>query len=1222
VQSASSMDTHVRNLLTAAVNEDGGGNTVATAVAAPRPQLTQDDESCSMSSNNNDDNASHAERQEGASAGDSSAANQVSALHHCADTACTLTFSDEGKMKTHFNTAHAPAKVVASGLMLSRLGQCGSCRKLFNITSSGVLTYHRIRGRACAGASKTPAVGRRAHSAPGHQSQTHAAQAAAAVAALGQGTLDAPFIGQIGSAPVVLKSEADWKPHAVYLSEHSWLSAWSTMLGWYATKTRSGDVEGAEGVIKKLLLTPLDVPRQHGGIPRRHRGATDGNAADQPDPAPIVDAPATAEDERMLAKVLRTLDFLGRGLTQDALKALTSNALLEITAERMVALQALHPAPLAHDTEGDEDEHEGDADGDSSAHAASPGGVAGGGGASHLEVGASAPEEPQQHHPSGIQVTAQDIASYCRGREKKACDYFGFAARHALKLITCLAEDARDAFTDIIQRVADGNIHDPELIDMLRHVKGHPLDKGNGAIRPAGSICMLMHLASGILMRSVRDSLSDAVGRGNLGGGVKGGTEALARFLQIYAERFPNHAIVKLDWKNAFNAVRRAALIKAADSVPQLVAIARMHLGGDATVTYVDGKGKSHDIIVKTGGIQGDSKMSFLFSKSLNHVIAHIRAELRNEFDREGRSDLENLVVIVCFVDDTYICGPPTDVIAVVKRTMTAVRAELDLEAQPTKSAAHIPAGATPADTAAFAAAHIPVVQGIDAVGTPIGTPEFVNNFLEERVQRLDRLASRVIALKAQSQTVSKPVSLQGLFAITRLCIPATFSHLLRTVYPSVILPYAQRVDEIVVRTALQAGGLPVLATADPEDSERQRTAERLFLPVPMGGMGLYRCSANSRAAFLGGAKLTCDTVRDLGMDATKPEVAQLPYVREHREALEWIQQHLPDCAEIEKWTLGSIFGASEPKIQRFIMQELAKADLKDILASFPDSDAGRRKRAEFMECGEPKAGAWVQARASDTLCVLTNGEFWVGFAMRLGLAHRLYPEVSPNAICKACNCPVGHDLPAHAFGPCSKPARRGRNLRHTAIKNRIATCERTALPGTTVIMEPSVFAVTGVAPTAQKYARSRADIFSRPPNSLGYVIDVTVVDATSGPAPATNTSYKAGKGTEQAFDNKMTKYTQKRFKLTKSQFRAAAFDIRGAPSTSTLRYLKELKLRESESNRSIPRSVIASRLYQRVSVAIIQTVAINVMEFRLLRVPVAVPVAGPLAGPVAVAAD
>ena len=52
-------------------------------------------------------------------------------------------------------------------------------------------------------------------------------------------------------------------------------------------------------------------------------------------------APASEEDERTLAKVLRTLDFLGRGLNRDAVKALFSEPLLEITMERMQALQAL-----------------------------------------------------------------------------------------------------------------------------------------------------------------------------------------------------------------------------------------------------------------------------------------------------------------------------------------------------------------------------------------------------------------------------------------------------------------------------------------------------------------------------------------------------------------------------------------------------------------------------------------------------------------------------------------------------------------------------------------------------------------------------------------------------------------------------------------------------------------------------------------------------------------
>ena len=89
-----------------------------------------------------------------------------------------------------------------------------------------------------------------------------------------------------------------------------------------------------------------------------------------------------------------------------------------------------------------------------------------------------------------------------------------------------------------------------------------------------------------------------------------------------------------------------------------------------------------------------------------------------------------------------------------------------------------------------------------------------------------------------------------------------------------------------------------------------------------------------------------------------------------------------------------------------------------------------------------------------------------------------------------------------------------------------------------------------------------------------------------------------------------MTQYTSTRFNLDQRRFRAAAFDLRGAPSKSTLSYLKEIRNRESNHNKWIPKSVIAGRLYQRVSVAIIRAIAYNVMEYRLWRVPVAVPVA------------
>ena len=75
-----------------------------------------------------------------------------------------------------------------------------------------------------------------------------------------------------------------------------------------------------------------------------------------------------------------------------------------------------------------------------------------------------------------------------------------------------------------------------------------------------------------------------------------------------------------------------------------------------------------------------------------------------------------------------------------------------------------------------------------------------------------------------------------------------------------------------------------------------------------------------------------------------------------------------------------------------------------------------------------------------------------------------------------------------------------------------------------------------------------------------------------------------------------------------KTQLRIAAYDFRGGPCEGTLNYTKEIAHREHDSKPWIPYSVVASRLFQRVSVAIQRAVAYNVMEYRAWRVPVAVP--------------
>ena len=149
--------------------------------------------------------------------------------------------------------------------------------------------------------------------------------------------------------------------------------------------------------------------------------------------------------------------------------------------------------------------------------------------------------------------------------------------------------------------------------------------------------------------------------------------------------------------------------------------------------------------------------------------------------------------------------------------------------------------------------------------------------------------------------------------------------------------------------------------------------------------------------------------------------------------------------------------------------------------------------------------------------------------------------------------------------------------------------------------------------PCGPQYARSRADYAVRIPASDNYIVDITIIDATRNLSSAAISNYKAGAETEKAFDQKVDQYTKTRFKqLTTAQLRVLAADYRGGLSSCSIGYGQEIIEREHLCKPQIPKSVLASRFFQRQSVAIMRAVSYNIMEYRLWRVPVAVPRAGP----------
>jgi len=90
------------------------------------------------------------------------------------------------------------------------------------------------------------------------------------------------------------------------------------------------------------------------------------------------------------------------------------------------------------------------------------------------------------------------------------------------------------------------------------------LKKKDGGIRPIAIGCTLRRLVSKIASQHASHMLKEYFGHLQVGVGVSNGMEATVHSVRRYTENLQSgHVVVKLDFKNAFNSIRRNVILKA-----------------------------------------------------------------------------------------------------------------------------------------------------------------------------------------------------------------------------------------------------------------------------------------------------------------------------------------------------------------------------------------------------------------------------------------------------------------------------------------------------------------------------------------------------------------------------------------------------------------------------------------------------------------------------------
>jgi hypothetical protein len=251
------------------------------------------------------------------------------------------------------------------------------------------------------------------------------------------------------------------------------------------------------------------------------------------------------------------------------------------------------------------------------------------------------------------------------------------------------------------------------------------LVKKDGGLRPIACGEILRRLCGKVICNKQKDRLREILLRcSQVGVGVPAGADAMYFAARDAASRVaPGYAIVKLDFKNAFNEVHRSAILAAvADAAPEALQYAAAAYSRPSWLLFGD-----RQLSSAQGVQQGDPLGPAFFSLAL--------ADLWKRVPQEDRDALD---ITAFFLDDGFLSGPPAALDRIVKFFEDhGPPIGIHLNKKKTEFIG------TDADAPAFARLGRTPIDAWDLLGAPCGNDDHKDNWsarLEEKVRQRVRL--------------------------------------------------------------------------------------------------------------------------------------------------------------------------------------------------------------------------------------------------------------------------------------------------------------------------------------------------------------------------------------------------------------------------------------------------------------------------------------------------
>ena len=713
--------------------------------------------------------------------------------------------------------------------------------------------------------------------------------------------------------------------------------------------------------------------------------------------------------------------------------------------------------------------------------------------------------------------------------------------------------------------------------------RGVALNKGNpNNPYDARPICIpsIPHkIIESLIVKRMQPLADEYCGRTQLGCGVKGGTEIMARSVQAHMQQHGDEGyVISLDVMNAFNGTFRNQVLKFIARHKQfkpILAYLLHTLGEESKVYYYTSDYTPIAVKYNVGLNQGGGISGMLYSL------------LQSDAYLEMASKITADVKHIEFMDDGAILGV-TDNLDTGLESLNILAGELEkfgarLSFQ--KSCFYTHDKNITEDTRIklqnVGIKIVPYNEGLVICGIQTGPEERQKLYMEEKVTKVLQFVQKVCSA-SKSTTVHTTVSFQSAWQIVKLCGASQLNHLIRGLPPHITRSASMRFDKQVLNILLD---MIDLTAAVPESAVSiNHIQQLLYLKSSLGGMGMTSLLNTGLIAYLASIILTAERVIEIveptSTYLTVENGREPTYLKKAAEAFRDYKVWIPSQDIIISRTPSlreAIIEGSTKITQRSLAKWVHAKFRRDLNANLPAESSGRdpieRRNIIVLRTSalgtqhNILAGAWVHANPGYFPHRIHNSHWRVMTATRLCIA-----VVARGTLCAHCEPERGRIMDQFCHHSCfecrgtkDKPRVPPRQTAHAVCKGKLVQGFKSILGSAQVEdNEPSyaeAFQRTKIDATLHRAdIKIVSDKLQNRSNTA--FIEVTIGDVLAVKHGSGYNYFKGGDATKIIRDNKYQEVLERGYNLSDqsiAKFQIFAFEPYGALNSDAITFIKKL---------------------------------------------------------------